>query len=268
LETWRYINTGPLDGATNMAIDMALAQCMTLNGHYPVLRVYGWNPPAVSLGYHQKLLDINKDLCRQDGIDVVFRPTGGRAILHGDELTYAVILPKSGYFAGADIHKIYELISRCLISALNSLDFKVSFDRAEATPHDFSRGELSTLCYAAAIRYEICYQKKKLVGSAQRQFENAILQHGSILIGPYHLELTRYLAQNDAERRRQIREFLENKTVCLNDISNHPVTFSELAVAVKNGFSRELDIKFLDTELTERELEKVHFLLEAAKHTS
>ncbi len=263
METWRYINTGLLDGATNMAIDRALANCMALNGHYPVLRVYGWNPPAISLGYHQKPAEINSELCRKDGVDIVVRPTGGRAILHGEELTYSVILPKNGPFARLDIHQVYELISRCLISALNTLEFPVTFNRAEVTPNDFMRGELSALCYAAAIRYEICYQKKKLVGSAQRQFENAILQHGSILIGSYHLQLTKYLAVANKERRQQIREFLENKTICLNDIGKTPVSFAELAAAVKKGFCKELDVKFLETELTERELEQVNTILHA-----
>ncbi len=257
LETWRFINSGYLDGATNMAIDLALARCMLSNSHYPILRIYGWNPPAISLGYHQKMHDIDVPKCQRDGIDVVYRPTGGRAILHADELTYAVILPKSSRYYFKEISKVYEIISLCLTSALHQLNLNVRFERARFTPGNFSRDELSTMCYASTIQHEISYEGKKLVGSAQRRFDNVVLQHGSILIGHKHLDLVKYLVNGDPQRKNRIRDFLQSKTVCLNDINHSTVSFSQLANVIKTGFENELDIKFLDTELTRRELETV-----------
>lgn len=257
LETWRFINSGYLDGATNMAIDLALARCMLSNSHYPILRVYGWNPPAISLGYHQKTDDIDVAKCRSDGIDVVFRPTGGRAILHAEELTYAVILPKSSRYYFKEIGKVYEMISLCLTSALHQLNLQVKFERARFTPGNFSRGELSAMCYASTVQHEISYKGKKLVGSAQRRFDHVVLQHGSILIGHKHLDLVKYLVNGNLQRRDQIRDFLQSKTICLNDISHSNIAFSQLANVIKTGFENELDIKFLDTELTKRELETV-----------
>ena len=256
-ETWRFINSGYLDGATNMAIDVALARCMFSTSHYPILRIYGWNPPAISLGYHQKLEDIDLPKCERDGIDVVYRPTGGRAILHADELTYSVILPKSSRYYFKEISKVYEVISLCLTSALKQLNLNVKFERARVTPANFSRGELSTMCYASTIQHEISYEGKKLVGSAQRRFDHVVLQHGSILIGPKHLDLVNYLVNGEPQRQTRIRDFLKSKTVCLNDINNTPVSFSTLSGVIKTGFENELDIKFLDTELTQRELETV-----------
>lgn len=257
LETWRFINSGFLDGATNMAIDLALARCMFSTSHYPILRIYGWNPPAISLGYHQKLNDIDVPKCMRDGIDVVYRPTGGRAILHAEELTYAVILPKSSRYYFNEISKVYEIISLCLTSALNQLNLNVKFERAQMTPANFSRGELSTMCYASTIQHEISHEGKKLVGSAQRRFDNVVLQHGSILIGNKHLDLVNYLSNGEPQRHNRIRDFLQSKTICLNDINQTDVSFSTLTGVIKNGFENELDIKFLDTELTKRELETV-----------
>jgi len=262
LETWRFINSGYLDGTTNMSIDLALARCMLSNSHYPILRIYGWNPPAISLGYHQKMRDIDLQKCQRDGIDVVYRPTGGRAILHANELTYAVILPKSSRYYHKEISKVYEIISLCLISALKQLNVNVNFERARNTPMNFSRGELSTICYASTIQHEISYNGKKLVGSAQRRFDNVVLQHGSILIGNKHLDLVNYLVNGDTQRCNRVKDFLKSKTICLNDINHTTVTFSELANAIKTGFENELDIKFLETELTRRELETVRVISE------
>ena len=254
-ETWRFINSGYLDGATNMAIDVALAQCMTSESRYPVLRIYGWDPPAISLGYHQNTDDIDLERCKKDNVDVVVRPTGGRAILHADELTYAVVIPQYSRYYDPQVSRVYGIISQCLVEGLNQLEYPVEFERAAFTPRDFNRGELSTMCYASTVQHEISHQGRKLVGSAQRRLNGVVLQHGSVLIGRKHLDITDYLTKQDEKGRERVKSFMMKKTTCLKDIKNsNGTTFRDLTLAIKNGFEKRLDVKFLETELTPREL--------------
>lgn len=255
VERWRLIDSGALPGHLNMAIDVVLAKSVI-----PTLRLYGWNPPAISLGFHQSAKEIDTELCEKDGIDVVVRPTGGRAILHADELTYAVILPANSKYYHKDIMTVYEKLSRCLVSGLKHLHIPVAFERADKTPENFARGELSSLCYASSIQHEIGYNGKKLVGSAQRRFENAALQHGSILIGQRHLDLPNYLANKKIERKKAMRRYMESNTICLNDLSRTPVSYSDVSEAIRHGFEKELEIEFFIDKLNDDELAKAEEL--------
>jgi len=253
-EQWRFIDSGALDGRTNMAIDEALAKHIGRTQGAPVLRVYAWQPPAVSLGFHQSFDDIRTDLCQRDGIDVVMRPTGGRAVLHADELTYAVIIPENSLHYKQEISALYEVLSRGILKALEYLDIHVRFERSATTPKNFARGELSALCYASSVQHEIGFQGKKLVGSAQRRFEGAALQHGSVLIGPKHLDLADYLSRGDHKWRQAVKRYMASHTTCLNDLRGHPVAYRELAAAMKKGFAAALNITFVDDQLSAREL--------------
>jgi len=262
VERWRLIDSGSLPGHLNMAIDMALAKFTSSGNSFPTVRFYGWSPAAISLGFHQSSKEIDTELCEKDGVDVVIRPTGGRAILHAEELTYAVSLPANSRYYDKDIMTVYERLSRCLVSGLNQLNIPVTFEKADKTPKNFSRGELSSLCYASSIQHEIGYNGKKLVGSAQRRFDGAALQHGSILIGRRHLDLPNYLAQKTIERKKAMRRYMEANTICLNDLSSIPVSYSDVAEAIKNGFEEELDIEFFVDELSGDEMAKARELQE------
>ncbi len=257
VERWRLIDSGALPGHLNMATDVALAKAAL-----PTVRLYGWNPAAISLGFHQSAKEIDTELCEKDGIDVVIRPTGGRAILHAEELTYAVVLPASSRYYHKDIMAVYEKLSRCLVCGLKMLNIPVAFERAEKTPKDFARGELSSLCYASSIQHEISHNGKKLVGSAQRRFEGAALQHGSILIGRQHLDLPNYLANITTERKRTMRRYMETNTICLNDLSGIHVSYSDLAVAIRQGFEEELAVEFFVDDLSRDEIANVEELKE------
>ncbi len=231
------------------------------------MRLYGWTPHAISLGYHQRKEEIDLELCREKGIDIVSRPTGGRAILHADELTYSVIMPESSQYYEKEISKVYEEISQCLVAGLNMLNFPVEFERAVQTPKDFSKGELSSMCYASTVQHEISYQGKKLVGSAQRRLNGVVLQHGSILIGNDHLDIANYLSGKSSEAKEKIKSFMMKKTICLNDLSNgNTVSYSDLAAAIKSGFEEKLYIKFLETELTPREVKTVEKIKTVSIH--
>ena len=257
-ETWRFINSGFQDGITNMAVDEALATTLKNGGIKPTLRVYRWKPYTISLGFHQSLEDLDLGLYRADGIDVVFRPTGGRAILHAEELTYSVVVPKSGAFYKSEIMSVYETISRGILAALRELNVRVEFEGAQKTPNDFARGELSTFCYASSIRHEIGFQGKKMVGSAQRRYEHAALQHGSILIGDRHLDLGKYISHGDDAWKQAVRDYMSRHTVCINQLSPQPVEYEQLAAAMKIGFQKALGIRLVDGELLPAVQEKAN----------
>ncbi|MFO7608031.1 MAG: hypothetical protein R6X35_02360 [Candidatus Krumholzibacteriia bacterium] len=153
-----------------------------------MLRIYRWDPPAVTIGYNQQLADFDADGVRTAGWDVVRRPTGGRAILHADELTYAVVGTSPGPLFGDSLHDVYLTINRALVAFLADLGIAAEISTGES--RDDARG---LVCFKSAGLYEIAVAGRKLVGSAQRRTGGCFLQHGSILAGPRHLELLRFL---------------------------------------------------------------------------
>lgn len=248
VETWRFVNSRARAGDLNMAIDRLLAEQSR-----PALRLYAWNPPAISLGFHQSLADVNLELCSKDGIDVVQRPTGGRAVLHAEELTYAVVLPRSSSFYHHSVLSVYEAISKAIIRSLRHLDLPIEWEPAQKSPQHLSKSGLSSVCYASTAQYEIGYQGKKLVGSAQRRIGEGVLQHGSVLIGEKHLDLPFYLKRGDPRTKQSIQDYMRKHTICLNQISDPPLSFDSLMAAFKFGFAQELDIEWQDQDLSPRE---------------
>jgi lipoyl(octanoyl) transferase len=242
-----------------MALDVALAKTDGEN-FKPVLRFFSWKPAAISLGFHQSLDDINTELCAKNGVDVVIRPTGGRAILHASELTYSVILPHTSQYFHKDILPVYDTISKSLVAGLQYLGLPVVFERAEKTPKDFSKGELSSICYTTSVQHEIGIDGKKLVGSAQRRFEKIVLQHGSILIGPDHLDLPLYLTRGNENRKQAMKSFMEKKTTYLNQLGNF--TYESIANSIKKGFEQSLSIDFKNDNPSAAELKAADELLE------
>ncbi len=232
-----------------MAIDRLLA-----DKGQPCLRVYGWNPLAISLGFHQPIDQVDLDKCRQDNIDVVLRPTGGRAVLHARELTYAVVLPQSSPFYDTRVLPVYETISKAIIASLKRLDLPVEWEPSQKTLKNLPKGALASVCYASTVQYEIGFQGKKLVGSAQRRIGGAVLQHGSMLIGEKHLDLPCYLKRGDDHYKTMIREAMLKHTICLDQISQSRISYAQLATALRQGFAECLDIEFYDEPLTAREL--------------
>lgn len=188
----RVLLDGAAPGAVNMDRDRELLDAHR-PGDDPVLRLYRWSPPALSLGYNQDPAAFDRDAAASAGLDIVRRPTGGRAILHADELTYAVVGTSPGPVFGASLHEVYLTINRVLVAFLSELGAPAEISGGES--RDEARGNL---CFRSAGRYEISVHGRKLVGSAQRRTRGCFLQHGSILAGPGHLDLPRYLVPGAA----------------------------------------------------------------------
>jgi len=176
---WRLIIDPPMTGRANMEKDLELMEEVAGGECPPTLRLYRWNPPALSLGYFQdenEVADIAA--CRRAGIDLVRRPTGGRAVLHCDELTYSIIVPEVHPFIDrGSVLEAYRSISRGLVTALNLAGITASL-----TPEKEGQANLAPgSCFDTPSAYEIQVQGKKVIGSAQLRRDGILLQHGAIL---------------------------------------------------------------------------------------
>jgi lipoate-protein ligase A len=256
-QCWRIIDTGARSGAYNMRYDTALAERLVHAGPYvketaplPVLRLYRWKPWAISLGYNQDASEIDRDRCIKEGIDVVRRPTGGRAILHAEELTYSIVM----YAGRKSVLQVYNDISRGLVRGLRLYGVDVALHRSQPNFAEEYRHLSSIPCFTSSARYEIEWEGRKLVGSAQRRFSDGerdvVLQHGAILCGPVHQRLAEYLILPDEKIRDQLRRELLQKTIDLAALSGVPVRYNDLAACLRKGFAEEWGAEFIDEEMS------------------
>ncbi len=228
-----------------MEYDDQLARSLIAADEQSTIRVYGWQPPAISLGWHQSLDEIDLTTCAQAGIDVVRRPTGGRAILHSDEVTYSVVMVADR----TSVLGTYQQISEALVCGLRSLGVDACLGKSQPHFPSVYRTSSSVACFASAARYEIHVRGRKLVGSAQRRFarangEEVVLQHGSILLGPDHLRIVEFLKMPVESDRAHLRQELEEKTIDLSSALGRRMEFDEVACAVKRGFEESWGIEF------------------------
>jgi lipoyl(octanoyl) transferase len=239
---WLYLDAGEQPGAAHMAADEDAATALLRGASRPLLRLYRWRPHAISLGYNQDAGDIDRVLCAADGIDVVRRPTGGRAILHAEELTYAVVMPAQG-----GILDVYNDISRALVRGLRLFGVDVDVQRSQPDFRSAYRTAGALPCFTSSARYEIEWRGRKLVGSAQRRYRDGarevVLQHGSILTGPAHRRLVRYL-RVDHDTARSLDAEMERRTADLHLITGAPVDAGALTGCIRRGFEEEWGITF------------------------
>lgn len=180
MKNWRLIDTGSMSGVENMAIDEALLSCFVPEESLPVLRLYGWNPPAFSCGRFQQPDEIlNTGLCRRDGVQVVKRITGGGVIYHANELTYSLVCP-AGLLP--DSHNVKEAFFR-LTTFLLTFYRRHGLDAVYAADYfsgEKRLGERTQLCFAGLENCDILINGRKVGGNAQRRLKKVIFQHGSI----------------------------------------------------------------------------------------
>lgn len=173
---WRLLVDGPAAGPWNMGVDEALLASAA--GGAPALRFYAWRGPWLSLGYAQRLAPERRAACEAAGVGIVRRSTGGGAVLHGADLTYAVAAPEALLPDG--LRATYAAIAGGLVAGLRQLGIA-----AERTPQAPPRGPGRVFdCFAEPAGDEICVRGRKLVGSAQRRAGGLVLQHGSLRLAP------------------------------------------------------------------------------------
>jgi len=243
---WQLIEYKSLPGKNNMEVDLDLVKNSKPDS--PILRFYGWNPYCISLGANQSYNEINTSLANKNSIDVVKRPTGGRAILHAEELTYSVVMPNSNSVSGKIL---YEYISNAIVNGLRNYNEKLNKVELENKSPNFSnllKESAGSLCFASTAKSEIKYDGKKLVGSAQRKLGSTILQHGSILIGDFHQNLVKFLNIEEEEKSKLEFEIAE-KTTEISTILSEDVNINSLQEAIISGFENVFNAKFLFNDI-------------------
>ena len=202
----RYIDSPPLEGDFNMGCDFTFGAKIK-PGRDGLFRTYTWMRPTISLGFHQKLEDIDLNRCAEEGVDVVRRPTGGRAIYHWGEITYSFIHPADQRAGRSAVREVYGKVHLAIASALRTAGVRLTPSAGKK-----SRIGHNPLCFASEAGTELELEGRKVVGSAQRRLETAILQHGSILISDSHLRLPDYLNLADEDRARLLKLLWESSS--------------------------------------------------------
>jgi len=174
---WRLINSGPGSASYNMALDEAIASSVRNHKAPPTLRVYGWNRPSLSLGCFQNASDLDLDYCRQNTVPVVRRLTGGRAILHSDELTYSFTVRTDKEPFSEALMESYLSISRAFSLAFRIIGVHVDSKMKRERGRVLTR---NPLCFESSSYGEILLNNRKIVGSAQKRWKDGLLQQGSI----------------------------------------------------------------------------------------
>jgi lipoate-protein ligase A len=236
--TWRLLEEGPQDGVANMAEDVALLEG---DGPLPVLRLYAWARPTLSLGYSQDARTVvDWEGVRELGVDVVRRPTGGGAVLHEPELevTYSVVAPAA--FLPSGIVESYRVLAEALAQALRLLGGQVQL--APTVPPLQGR---SPACFETPTQYELLLGGRKAVGSAQCRRGGRILQHGAI---PLSLR-----PQRTARVLRGLGQGLEEHAWGLREALGRPVTAQAVRWAVREAVGQVLGARLVPGELTPAE---------------
>jgi len=233
----RIIPDQPRPPAFNMAADLfMLRRCVEDQSVY--LRLYTWEPPAVSLGCMQDpLATLDTDALQRDGIAWVRRPTGGRAVLHLEDLTYSVAFPHALSAMGSTIAESYAAISRCIacglrLAGVTTESHDSGLDAAEV------RRDVKLPCFLAPNRDETMVDGRKLVGSAQKRTAEAVLQHGSIPLTGAFARLPEYLRISEEQRARQ-RDLLRRKCAWV-DLVRPGLGAAELGRCIADGFVETL----------------------------
>jgi lipoate-protein ligase A len=251
MPTWRLLVTDPAAGAWNMAVDEAIATLSARGDVPPTLRFYQWRPATVSLGRHQPVEDIDAGRLQERGWGMVRRPTGGRAILHTDELTYSIAGPADEPRLQGAVLDVYNLISHGLLTGLRRLGVP-----AEKAPADKRAGrDVSAACFEVPSAYEISVGTQKLIGSAQRRAGGYVLQHGSL---PLHGDVTRLvevMAFEEDRQRQAFRAHLAERATTLEAVLGRRVSFWEAATVLLDGLNSVLEVDFEEQSLTAEELD-------------
>lgn len=244
-----------------MAVDEAILDSVAARHALPTLRLYGWSPACLSLGYGQSESDVDFDRLNLFGWDVVRRPTGGKAILHVDELTYSLALPSGvgGHpVAAGGIIESYLRISRALVAALEGLGLRPQSERQQ----DGIKAD-GAVCFEVPSHYEITAGGRKLIGSAQTRRKDGLLQHGTL---PLYGDIARIcdgLAYPDETARDHAKTTVRSRAITLADALGRPVDWDTAADALAWGFETAFGVSFEIGDLTEEEEQRAEHLATA-----
>ena len=223
----RLLRQAPGPGQENMAIDEALLESVGRGDAPPTLRLYGFAPPTLSLGRFQKARElIDRELAAREGLTLVRRPTGGQAVLHDRELTYAVALARE-HLEPFGKREVYRFIAELLLAGLEAAGIRARSNSARLG------SARNPDCFRSTGQYEIADEReRKLIGSAQVLDRRAALQHGAIPLDGSYRRISRYLRASSAEEH--------GLPASLGEELGHEVDFQEAQEAFARGAARLL----------------------------
>ena len=259
---WRLIKDNYHTGFMNMAIDEAIMIAHREGLVPPTIRFYQWSPPAVSLGYFQDLKkEIDVDACKNLGIDIVRRPTGGKAVLHDKELTYSFIIKENHPLVNDSILETYKKISGGIIRGLSYLGITAELvplreklknsSSGNEIKSKISHSDIKSICFSVPSQYEVQVEGKKIVGSAQVRKREIVLQHGSLLIELEKDKLFSVFNFPSVQIRERLK--IRFKATSLEEILKRKISFSELSEILPGGFEEEFGVRLVEGKLTEQE---------------
>lgn len=256
---WRLIITPPKPGVWNMALDEALLETTSIGASPPTLRLYAWSPPCLSLGNAQPSGQVDINLIQDRNWDIVRRASGGRAILHTDELTYSVTAPMDNPHVTGGVLESYKHISQGLVQALEILHLKINI-QPEVKLSNSEREK--PICFEIPSSYEITAEGKKLIGSAQVRRGGGVLQHGTLPLAGDISRICQVLTFPDNMLRSAAAEHLRDRATTIEQLLNQKVSWEDAANAVRAGFQTALGLTLEKQNPTESELLRTEELVE------
>lgn len=239
-----------------MALDEALLESTAESRSLPTLRLYSWQPACLSLGHAQPFSDVDMQALAAHSWDLVRRPTGGRAILHTDELTYAVTGPQDEPRLSGSVLESYRVLSSALLQALFTLGIPAQAFPKHEGEKTASDGNLNPVCFEVPSNYEITWSGKKLIGSAQARRKAGVLQHGSLpLLGDLK-RITQVLVFEDEEARKIAGSRLVERAVTAEQATGKAPTWQDTTQAFISAFEETLNLQLDQQEPSEAEIQR------------
>ena len=233
-----------------MAVDEAILEHVIRGDSLPTLRLYGWNPPCLSFGRAQPYAEADMNVLKENGWNIVRRITGGRAILHTDELTYSVIAPKDNHHVSGTLLESYQYLAQALLFALKSLGANVEIKKERM----HQSAQSNPVCFETPSAYEITVDGKKLIGSAQARQKGGVLQHGSLPLTGDLRRVTEALIFPDAESRQMAAEKLMRHASTVGSALGREIDWDTASKSFIQAFERVLNIQLKKDDLSHSEV--------------
>ncbi|WP_206186465.1 lipoate--protein ligase family protein [Thermoflavimicrobium daqui] len=251
MQQWRFIPYQKYTPAWNMAIDEAIMIAHQEGKVPPTVRFYGWNPATLSIGYFQKAQkEVDFEELKRYGLGFVRRITGGRAVLHDQELTYSVIVSEDHPLIPPTVSESYRVISQSLVQGFQNLGME-----ALMSPPKHQPATSTAACFDSPSDYELVLKGKKVAGSAQVRKQGIVLQHGSILLD-MDVDLLFSVLRFPSERvKERLKEAFTKKAVAINQLRSEKVGLEEVITAFRAGFTDGMGLDLIDSTLTAYEEE-------------
>jgi lipoate-protein ligase A len=250
---WRIIKSPALSGPENMAVDAAILESVEAGTCKPTLRLYRWSPPCLSLGFSQPAADVDLTRLKELEWDLVRRPTGGRAILHADELTYSICGLSSDPRLSGGVLASYKQLSQALALALLNLELPIQTQEKKHPDLDPNQ----PICFEFPSNFEITVQNKKIIGSAQARKGSGVLQHGSLPLKGDITRITQVLIyENEGERKKSAAD-MQKRAATVKSAAGREISWDRAAEAFQEAFSRQLNLNLNPEDLTDQEKDAV-----------